>query len=155
MSTSALFANQRETNLASTIALVEDVLAELGHPTPGSRISEPSALHAWRIPKGSAVTDVTVINRAEFTHLRVSAIVMTLDVKVDRPALFTHLLELNTTLCGAAFGCAGDQVLLVSERTTLDLDRSEVLDTIRRVTTCADEHDDVLVARFGGSIGVA
>jgi len=28
-----------------------------------------------------------------------------------------------------------------------------VLDAIRRVTTYADEHDDVLVARFGGSIG--
>ncbi len=155
MPTSALFANQRETNLSSTLALVEDVLAELGHPAPGSRISDPTALHAWRIPKGSAVTHVTLIHRAEFTHLRVSAIVMTLNAKVDRPALFAHLLELNTTLCGTAFGSAGDQIVLVSERTTLDLDRSEVLDTIRRVTTCADEHDDVLVARFGGSLGVA
>ena len=155
MPTSALFANQRETNLSSTIALVEDVLAELGHPAPGSRIADPTALHAWRIPKGSAVTQVTLIHRAEFTHLRVSAVVMTVDAKVDRPALFAHLLELNTTLCGTAFGCAGDQIVLVSERTTLDLDRSEVLDTIRRVTTCADEHDDVLVARFGGALGVA
>ena len=155
MTTSALFANQRETNLASTIALVEDVLAELGHPVPGSRITDPTALNAWRILKGSAVTRVTLIHRAEFTHLRVSAVVMTLDAKVDRPALFTRLLELNCTLCGAAFGADGDQVLLVSERTTLDLDRSEVIDTIRRVTTCADEHDDVLVARFGGSIGVS
>ena len=155
MPTSALFANQRETNLSSTIALVEDVLAELGHPVPGSRISDPTALHAWRIPKGSAVTRVTLIDRAEFTHLRVSAIVMTLDAKVDRPTLFTHLLEINTTLTGAAFGCVGDQIVLLSERSTLDLDRSEVLDTIRRVTSCADEHDDVLVARFGGSIGVA
>jgi hypothetical protein len=152
--TSALFANQRETNLASTIALVEDVLGELGHPVPGSRIADAAALHAWRIPKGSAVTRVMLIHRAEFTHLRVSAVVMTLDAKVDRPAMFTHLLELNATLCGAAFATSGDQILLVSERTTLDLDRSEVLDTIRRVTTCADEHDDVLVARFGGALGV-
>ena len=155
MTTSALCANQRETNLSSTIALVEDVLAELGHPVPDSRITDPTALNAWRILKGSAVTRVSLIHRAEVTPLRVSAVVMTLDQKVDRHALFSHLLELNTTLCGAAFGAGGDQILLVSERTTLDLDRSEVLDTIRRVTTCADEHDDVLVARFGGSIGVA
>jgi hypothetical protein len=79
---------------------------------------------------------------------------MTIDGKVDRPALFSHLLELNTSLAGAAFACAGDQVLLVSERSTLDLDRSEVLDTIQRVTSCADEHDDVLVARFGGARGL-
>ena len=152
---SALFANQRETNLASTLALVEDVLSELGHPAPGSQIKEATALYAWRIPKGSAVTKITIINRAEFTHLRVCAIVMTIDVNVDRPALFQHLLELNASLAGAAFGIDGDHVLLLSERSTLDLDRSEVLDSIRRITTSADDHDDVLVARFGGTLGVA
>ncbi len=152
---SALFSNQRETNLASTVALVESVLAELGHPVPGSRIVDTAALHAWRIPKGSAITRVTLIDRAEFTHLRVCAIVMTMDAKVDRAALFAHLLDLNAMLCGAAFATDGDHVLLVSERSTLDLDRSEVLDTIRRVTTCADDHDDALVATFGGTLGVA
>ena len=150
----ALFANQRETNLSSMIVLVEEVLAELGHPAPGCRAQDVSALHAWRIPKGSAITRVTLIHRAEFSHLRVSAVVLTMNDKVDRPALFAYLLDLNATLCGAALATDGDHVLLVSERTTLGLDRSEILDVIRRVTTCADEHDDVLVARFGGSLGV-
>lgn len=150
---SALFANQRETNLASTLALLEDVLRELGHPPPKSQINDPQAIHAWRIPKGSAVTRVTLINRSDFTHLRVCAVVMTLNDKVDRPALFEHLLSLNATLAGAAFAADGDQVLLVSERSTLDLDRSEILDVIQRVTTMSDDHDDVLVARFGGSLG--
>lgn len=150
----ALFANQRETNLASTVALVEDVLAELGHPSPASRIQDPAALHAWRMSVGSAVTGISVIPRAEFTHLRVCATVMTLDQRVDRSALYAHLLALNVTLAGAAFAVDGDHVLLVSERSTLDLDRSEVLDAIRRVARCADDHDDVLVARFGGTIGL-
>jgi hypothetical protein len=152
---SALFANQRETNLASTLALLEDVLRELGHPPQTSAIRDSSALHAWRIPKGSAVTRVTLINRSDFTHLRVCAVVMTLDDKVDRPALFAHLLGLNATLAGAAFASDGDQVLLVSERSTLDLDRSEIFDVIQRVTTLSDDHDDVLVARFGGTLGEA
>lgn len=152
---SALFANQRETNLASTLALVEDVLREMGHPPAQSQIKDPQALHAWRIPKGSAVTRVTLINRADFTHLRVCAVVMTLNDKVDRPALYQHLLGLNATLAGAAFAADGDQVLLVSERSTLDLDRSEILDAIQRVTTMSDDHDDVLVARFGGTLGEA
>jgi hypothetical protein len=152
---SALFANQRETNLASTLALVEDVLGELGHPPPQSQSKDPQALHAWKIPKGSAVTRVTLINRADFTHLRVCAVVLTMNDKVDRPALYQHLLGLNATLAGAAFAADGDQVLLVSERSTLDLDRSEVLDAIQRVTTMSDDHDDVLVARFGGTLGEA
>ena len=101
------------------------------------------------------MTQVTLIDRSAFTHLRVCAVVMTLDAKVDRTALFTYLLALNATLCGTAFAADGDQVLLVHERTTLDLDRSEVLDAIGRVTTYADEYDDLLVAHFGGVLGVA
>ncbi len=150
---SGLFANHRETNLTSTVALVEAALAELGHSAPTARTKEAGALHAWQIPKGSSMTKVTLIHRTEFTHLRVFATMLTLDRAVDRPALFAHLLNLNASLCGVAFATAGDHVLLLAERSTLDLDRSEVLELIRRVTTYADEHDDVLVARFGGRRG--
>ncbi len=150
---SALFANQRETNLASTLVLVEEVLAELGHSAAATRVTDPTALHAWRIPKGSAVTHVALLDRSDFSHLRVRAVVMTLDPRVDRAVLFGHLLSLNAQLAGAAFALERERVLLVSERTTLDLDRSEVLDIIRRVVTLADEHDDLLVARFGGTLG--
>jgi hypothetical protein len=150
---SGLFANQREVNLASTIALVEAALAALGHSAPEARTKDATALHAWRILQGSSITRVTLIHRADFTHLRVCATVMTIERAVDRPALFAHLLGLNASLCGVAFATAGDHVLLLAERSTLDLDRSEVLELIRRVTTYADEHDDVLVTRFGGRLG--
>lgn len=150
---SGLFANMRETNLASTLSLVEAALSELGHPANDSRIDERTALHAWQIRKGSSVSLVSLIHRPEFTHIRVSSVVMTLDGKVDRAALYAHLLELNATLCGAAFATEGDRVLLVTERSTLDLDRSEVLELIKRITTYADDHDDALVARFGGKLG--
>jgi hypothetical protein len=148
-----LFANQRETNLASTVVLVEAALSELGHSPAAIRIEDRSALHAWQIPKGSSLARVTLIHRSEFTHLRVCSTVLTVDANVDRNALYAHLLDLNAGLCGAAFATDGDRVLLVGERSTLDLDRSEVLEIIRRVTTYADEHDDVLVARFGGKLG--
>jgi hypothetical protein len=150
---STLFANQREANLASTVSLVEAALTELGHPSNGARVDERAALHAWQIAKGSSSSKITLIHRSEFTHIRVVSVVMTLDAQVDRAALYAHLLDLNAGLCGAAFATDGDRVLLVGERSTLDLDRSEVLELIRRVTTYADEHDDVLVARFGGRLG--
>jgi hypothetical protein len=151
----ALFANQRESNLASTMALVEEVLAELGHDAGESRGSAGSALHAWNVRKGSALTTVSLINRTEFTHLRVCSTVMTVDGDVDRAALNAHLLALNGSLCGAAFATEGEHVLLVAERSTLDLDRSEVRELIRRVTTYADDHDDMLVSKFGGKMGAA
>jgi hypothetical protein len=147
----ALFANQREANLQSIVVLVEEVLAELGFPS--TPISEPGALHGWQLTKGSATAKITLVDRAEFTHLRVCSIVMTVDAKVDRAALHAHLLELNAGLCGSAFATQGDHVLLLAERSTLDLDRSEVKDAITRVIATADDHDDVLVARFGGRMG--
>lgn len=153
--TQALFANQRETNLQSTVALIEVVLGDLGHDPQGTRQTGTDALHAWRIVKGSAVTLVTLVHRTLFTHLRVCSVVMTVDDKVDRDALYAHLLETNSTLCGAAFAVEGPRVLMVAERTTLDLDRSEVRELIRRVTTYADDHDDRLVATFGGTMGEA
>jgi hypothetical protein len=141
----ALFANQRETNLASTVALVEEVLAERG---AAARIDDPAALHAWRLAKDARVA---LIHRSEFTHIRVQMLVMTLDAKVDRPALFAELLDHNSHLCGAAFATDGDSVLLVTERSTIDLDRSEVTEMIVRVLDYASHHAPVLVSRYGGT----
>ena len=149
----ALFANQREANLHSTIALVEEVLGALGYPAVESRAGDARSPHAWQIAKGSATARIALVDRAAFTHIRVSATVMTIDASVDRTALFAHLLELNAGLAGAAFATDGDRVLCVCERSTLDLDRSEVQDLIVHVTTTADDHDDALVARFGGRLG--
>jgi hypothetical protein len=152
----ALFANQRETNLTSTIALIDEVLAELGYHPPGtSRIELRDALAVWRVQNGSATAVIALVPRTEFTHMRISAVVMTLDARVDRAALFAHLLASNRGLCGNAFALDGDRVLLVAERSTLDLDRSEIVDLVRRVTTTADLYDDELVARFGGTLGGA
>jgi hypothetical protein len=143
----ALFANQRETNLASTVAVVEEVLAGRGG---AQRLDDATALHAWRIGEHARLA---LIHRSEFTHIRVQAVVMTLDTRVDRAALFTELLDHNAQLCGAAFATAGDRVLLVSERSTLDLDRSEVTELIARVLDYAAHHRPVLVARYGGTVG--
>src|SRR5580698_6456707 len=100
----ALFANQREANLQSIVALVETVIGQLGYPT--KPITEPNAQRGWQLAKGSATAKITIVDRTDFTHLRVCAVVMTLDAKVDRPALHAHLLDLNAGLCGSAFATA-------------------------------------------------
>lgn len=157
--TIGLFENHRETNLSSTIAMVEDALVELGHFLNDCRVATNaiattgSVLRAWRAAKGSATVRISIIARDDFTHLRVASSVMTCTDSVDRVALFAHILALNHELCGAAFALRGDEVHMVSERSTLDLDRTEVLDLIGRVQTYVDEHDDLLVQRFGGTRG--
>jgi hypothetical protein len=148
-----LFENQREINLASTVTMIEDVLIELGHFVNDCREELPDAVRSWRIRKGSATVRISLLDRDDFTHVRVASAVLTLDPGVDRAALFGHLLALNAELCGAAFAVRGDVAMVVTERSTLDLDRSEVMELIDRVTSYADDHDDVLVSRFGGSQG--
>ena len=78
---------------------------------------------------------------------------MRLDGAVSRSALFAHLLERNAELTGAAFALKDDVVFVLTERSTLDLDRSEVQDLVRRIQTYADDNDEALVDRFGGSRG--
>lgn len=149
-----LFANQRETNLASTITLVETALHELGYVPPETRrVEVEGAMQAWRIEKGSAIATIVLLERPDFIHFRMSSVVMTLGANTARAALFTHLLELNHGLCGNAFALDGDRIVCVAERTTLDLDKSEIVDIIRRVTRNADTHDDRLVEQYGGTLG--
>lgn len=149
-----LFENGREANLTSTVAMVEDVLVELGHFLNECRTDDDTAHRAWRVVKGSAAVRITLTDRESYTHLRVVSAVLTIDPNVDIEALYSHLLTLNaTSIVGAAFGLRGKEVHLVSERSTLDLDRSEVLDLIKRVQSYADEYDDKLVATFGGVMG--
>lgn len=149
-----LFGNSREANLSSTIAMVEDVLIELGHFLNECRIESPNALRAWSVVKGSASIRIKLIDGDDFVHIRLVSPVITMTDAVDRAALYRHLLELNNgALRGVAFAVKGDEVLLVSERSTADLDRSEVLDLLGRVQEYADTYDDALVEEFGGTRG--
>ena len=152
----SLFDNSRETNTTSTITMVEDVLIALGHFVNECRAEDAGALRAWRVRKGSAQVAIRLLDRPDHPHLRVASAVLRTPPAMDplrRAALHAELLARNLELCGMAFAVDGEQVVLVTERSTLDLDRSEVLDLINRVQDHADQVDDALVAAYGGTLG--
>ncbi len=152
----SLFENSREINTNSAVMMVEDVLIALGHFVNDCRVEDPQATKAWRVAKGSAHVSIQIIPRADHPHLRVTSAVMRLAPGAEatlRADLHADLLARNAELCGVAFAARGDQVLLVAERSTLDLDRSEVHDLIKRVADHADSVDNALVASYGGSLG--
>ncbi|MCA9676129.1 MAG: YbjN domain-containing protein [Kofleriaceae bacterium] len=151
--TGDLFANHRDVNLASTVAMIEDLLIERGYFLNDCRADREGTLHSWTVPKGSALARISLLDRADFPHLRVASAVMRPPGDVDKIALYQHLLTRNAELCGAAFALAGDHVVLIAERSTLDLDRSELAELVTRVLTYADDYDDALVAEFGGEAG--
>ncbi len=148
-----LFENDRQANLSSIVSMIEDVLIQLGHFLNECRIEDESALNTWSVVKGSAAIRITLVDKEDFVHLRLESPVMHLDESVDVAALHARLLALNVDeLAGAAFGVRGATVVLVTERSTLDLDRSEVLTLVERIQNYADHYDDKLVAEFGGSL---
>lgn len=152
-----LFADGREANIKSTIAMVEDVLLELGHVVEAARArAERDEQTAWEVRQGSATVRIALSMRDEVPHLRVISTVLTVTPSIDESGLFARLLRLNrTVLCNAAFALDGKYIQIVAERPTLDLDRSEVADLIRRIQRYADEYDDRLVQEFGGVRGRA
>jgi len=148
-----LFENDREANRASCIAMIEQVLDELGHGGHQARVVD-AAVPTWAFVHGSAAVTVTLVDREDYTHLRVVAPVMTIDARVDVLKLYRHLLMLHAgEVHGAAFAACQHEIRLIAERSTIDLDRSEVLDMIQRVRDYTDEYDDRLVRAFGGRRG--
>ncbi len=149
-----LFANERETNLDSMVVMMEDVLIELEHIVHECRCDRQGSAQSWTIRKGSAAIDIDLVEHPDSYRLRVSATVMTLNENVNREALFARLLALNAVeITGAAFALQDSRVLLLSERSTMDLDRSELHDLVSTVQVFADEYDDKLVDEFGGIRG--
>ena len=139
----------------STIVMVEDILIALGYFLNDCRTDEPGAMRTWRIRKGSAQISIRLLDGPVFPHLRVAATVMRVAPDIAPPlraSLHTELLTQNLELCGMAFAIDEDNILLVTERSTVDLDRSEVLDLINRVQNHADRVDDALAVEYGGII---
>lgn len=138
-------------NFESCRSLVESVIAELGLDPAKNRqeTTEPNRL-GWKLRRGSAAVYIFLDARPDANYLQVVSPIMKYDASKELP-LFRRVLELNAdALFGVAFGIQGGNLLLSSDRTTFDIDRSEVQSMIHTVGKVADHFDDKLLAEFGG-----
>jgi hypothetical protein len=144
-------AEDQKENFELCRKLVEGVIQELGlDPEKNRREAVEPGRQAWQLRRGSAAVYVFLDSRPDSNYLQVVSPVMRFDEARALP-LFRRLLELNSdALFGLAFGIKGDQVLLSSDRSTQDIDRSEVKWMISNVGRVADHFDDKLIAEFGG-----
>ncbi len=148
-----LFRNKQESNMRSAIKMVEKIIGELGLDPQETRVASPGDERiAWGFMKGSAEIYVTLKQDKGENYIRVNAPVITLPTNErDQLRLYRRLLVLNAgVVVGAAFGITDERVIMVTERSTIDLDESEVRDMIKRVGHYADFYDDALVSEFGG-----
>ncbi|MCC6746485.1 MAG: YbjN domain-containing protein [Deltaproteobacteria bacterium] len=150
-----LFSSSQGSNLRATTKMVEAVISELGLSPEGNRLQTETGEPAWGLMRGSAEVFIFLHQGPsgdEGNHLRVVSPVLTLPADTAAQLrLLRRLLQLNATeLSGVAFGLKGETVVLTADRTTVDLDPSEVKDIVLRIGYYADHYDDALVTEFGG-----
>jgi hypothetical protein len=153
-----LFGRKGHTNLKSACEMVEKVISDLGLDPEENRLQTEDESVAWGLMRGSAQVFIFVKPADEdegesFETLQIVAPVMKVPESGGNvTALYQRLLELNAQeLTGVAFGLKGDTVVITTDRSTEDLDRSEVKEMILRVGYFADLYDDALVNQFGGN----
>jgi hypothetical protein len=135
--------------------LVEATIRELGLDPATTQANQSDSSAAWTLKRGSASILVTVAKHMPdcTTYVRVAASVVTLPADAGKHlAICRRLLELNAAgLANAAFGLAGDRVIVVSERPAAGLDGQEVDQMVRHLAAVADTFDDRLENEFGAT----
>jgi len=149
----SLFSDHAESNHSRAVALVEGAVESLGIDAAAVRIDGGEGESRYSLRRGSADVVITVIAARgddEEGTLRIVAPVVRLPGEGDWSSLYAWLLSSNAQeLRGAAFGLIDGEVVVVAERSLVDLDASEVLAMVKTVGAAADRYDDVLAKQFG------
>lgn len=146
---------EKPSDLKTVTKMVETVITELNLDPEDSRLEIEGGRPAWGLMKGSAEVFIFINpgqHEDDSNYIQiVSPVVKLPDTTDRRHALYEHILSLNAReLTGAAFALKGDTVVLIADRSTIDLDPSEVKDLILRIGYYADQYDDQLATEFGG-----
>lgn len=142
---------QAEFNRA--VKVVEATLTGLGLDPNQSRLATTDGSTAFTLVRGSAEV-LVFVNPAKNdgpNFIRIISPIWRMPAE-NQPAVLRKLLEMNARdLFGTAFGLMGDDTVLVSERSTKDMDHSEVDELLQNIGAAADYFDDWLVKQFGGT----
>ncbi len=144
----------KDRDLAKAKKTVENVVKELGVEPADNAVEAVKGGYAWQIARGSADVIISLIPGVHEAagRIRVVSPLVRMEKGVTKE-LAVRLLELNgTELPGVSFGLiSGDIVVLVAERSVLELDKQEVREMLGLIGYYADKYDDVLVKEFGGT----
>jgi hypothetical protein len=112
----------------------------------------------YLVKQGSSYVMISVIATGPKSHHNERAVVRVVSQVVagvkPEPSLFRQLLILNGQLRFGAFAYVPDGHLILFTHSILggeQMDEREVVATVHDVALVADEYDDRIVARYGGS----
>ena len=145
---------KQQAELDRVVALVEDHLNNEGLTPADVKMKTADGHPAWAFRQGSASVRIHLLSgdkESDHGYFQVVAPVIIMPDE-GRDKICERLLSLNADqLWMCAFALRQDRVIITADRTTRDLDRSEVAEMIERVAAYADKFDDELVEEFGGT----
>lgn len=145
--------NDAQTEFNRAVKVVEGTLTALGLDPSQSRLATTDGSTAFTLLRGSAEV-LVFLNPAKNNgpnFIRIVSPIWRMPAE-NQPLILRKLLEMNARdLFGTAFGLMGDDTVLISERSTKDMDRSEVEEILQNLGAAADYFDDWLVQQFGGT----
>jgi hypothetical protein len=103
----------------------------------------------WWLTEGSARIYIFVQDTSGGPVIRVTSPIVTIPETGDVSAFYRHLLDINSSLTSCALATNEQAVLVVSQRSTAQLDQEELDSTIWNVAYVADLLDDKLVKEYG------
>ncbi len=145
--TRVVLAGRQPRPLSHYAAMVDEVLEGLG--VDGQREDDAEG-SSWTLQVGSAVLAIALQPNAVMGEhtLAVSAAILRLPSS-ELLAFYRRCLELNRILVGCSIGVDGDQVVVASERSLIDLTPRAIARMLLNVASAADQFDDDLAEEFG------
>lgn len=128
--------------------LVDSAIIELGVNPEQCRGGKPGQ---WNLTKGSASVwlDVFYSEQNQCVYFQCMAPVCGIPAS-NTQAFYQEVLEINHTLYGVGFTKFKEGIYIKSIREVSGLDKSEILATMRRIGTYADDYDDILKNKYFG-----
>jgi hypothetical protein len=139
-----------ETNKTTHQEVIETVISSL-EQNDSAMVQNTENSYLWKFQYGSVEVFVQLTGETNEDLLTVWSPVLTLPAK-DESGLMRKLLEMNWSgTFETCFGIVNDQVMVLCQRTLDGLTPGEISRAVTLVATIADDNDEMLKEKFGGS----
>ena len=146
--------DKADRSLVKAKKIVIGVIKDLGVDPAENTVDAVEGGFAWQLARGSADVMISLVPGVGEADGRIRVVSPIVKMKQGVPwDLAVRLLELNgTELPGVSFGVISrDVIVLLNERSLLQLDKEEVQEMFGLIGYYADKYDDLLVKDFGGT----
>jgi hypothetical protein len=133
-----------------TQALIEDLLRSYGVEPADHLTSENPGRIVYGLTRGSAQLYLILSYDEQGAWLQVISPILGLPPEDKKLACYEELLKLNaSSLINCALSIENDKICIGSDRTTKDIQASELQDMVLSVSKFADDLDDPLAETYG------